>query len=130
MTAKKTALVVLMAAGLCMVAAGCFVRPYRPAPVAAAYTPMMYNGYVVYYTTAGAPYYYIGGMRYWVPRVYWGRYQGYYFRHRAYYWRWYRHRGYRYRGRRYRPGYFRRGVRYRRGYRRGYRRRYHRRRYH
>lgn len=113
MSAKKTALVVLLAAGLCMVAAGCVIRPYHSAPVATYYTPMLYNGYVVYYTADGMPYYYVGGIRYWVPRGYWGSYRAHYYRYRGHYWSWYRHRGYNYRGRRYRPGYFRARTRHR-----------------
>ena len=120
-------LLLVAALGTAVLASGCVVRtvpPPRATVVTYDYTPMLYNGYVVYYDVAGRPYYYVGGMRYWVPRTYWPRYRGYYYRHRRYYWRWYHHRGYRYRGRRYRRGYFR--VRYRhRRYRRGrYRRVY------
>ncbi len=118
-----------LALALVGLSSGCVVRtrPVRASVVAYdyGYTPMLYNGYVVYYDRAAQPYYYVGSTRYWVPRAYWPRYRGYYYRYRTHYWRWYRHRGHYYRGRRYRRGYFRRARYRRRGRRRGhYRRRY------
>lgn len=124
MNPRKSLVVVLAACVLSLFAVSCFVRPVavEPAP-AYAYSPLMYNGYVVYYDASARPYYYVGGIRYWVPQVYWGRYRTHYYRYRTHYWRWHRSRGYHYRGRRYAPGHFRRGRTYHRGGTHRYRRR-------
>ena len=53
MNKKKILVLVLLAAGLSVFATSCVFRTYRRRPVAAAYNPMLYNGYVVYYTQAG-----------------------------------------------------------------------------
>jgi len=64
------------------------------------YSPLFYNGYVVYFDGVGLPYYYRGGRIVYVPRSY-GGYRGltrHYQRYRKEYHRWYRDRGYRYHG--------------------------------
>jgi hypothetical protein len=51
--------------------AGCVVAADPPPRVAvAAYTPLYYNGYAVYYDAWGVPFYYLGGVPYYVPRTY------------------------------------------------------------
>lgn len=78
-----------------------------PVPVATSYySPMYYNGYVVYYDQLGQPIYYANGARYLVPRTYahYGRLRLHYRRHRRVYHRWYRARGRRLRRRHYRRG--------------------------
>lgn len=106
---------------------GCLFRA-RPGVVVATsyYTPMYYNGYIVYYDAMGLPMYYAGGVRYYVPRHHprFGLYVGHWRRHRGAYGRWYRHRGFRLRRRGYRRrGYRRRGRRGKRVRRRHHRRR-------
>jgi hypothetical protein len=62
------------------------------------YSPMYYNGYIVYYDTAGLPLYYIGGAAYYVPATH-GQYHSYrhhYTTHRTHYSQWYSSRGHRY----------------------------------
>ncbi len=87
------------------------------------YRPLYYQGYPVYYSAAGLPYYYVNGASVYIPRSYggYGRYYNHWRVNRIHYRRWYRARGHRYRRhrqRRYRRN--RRGVR--RGKRRGKRR--------
>ncbi len=124
---------VLLAATLGL--GGCYVSE-GPVRVAAApaqadvatsyYTPMYYQGYVVYYNAAGLPYYYLNGRTIYIPSsyAYYNRYLYHWRRYRPYYYRWYRARGYRYRAwrrRGWRRGYYRHGYR-RAGYGvRGYR---------
>lgn len=107
-----------------MAAPGCVIRarPAEPVVATSYYTPLYYNGYVVYYDTLGRPMYYAGGVRYYVPStyVYYGRLRTHYLSHRVYYNRWYRARGHRYR--RYRRARYRRGRAVRRGHRRNVRR--------
>jgi len=83
-----------------MAASGCVVRTRaHPAIATSYYTPMYYNGYVVYYDTTGRPMYYANGTRYYIPATYahYNRYVGHYRAHRVHYRRWYRKRGHRYR---------------------------------
>ena len=63
----------LMALALCTTLGGCIVAadPLPPARVAvAAYSPLYYDGYVVYYDDWGYPFYYVGGGVRYVPRSY------------------------------------------------------------
>jgi len=130
---KAIGTVIFLAAiiGLVASSSGCTIRARTPSVSVSGpriatsyYTPLYYNGYVVYYDNVGRPMYYVNGTRYYVPRTYasYGRYVSYYRTHRRHYYRWYRARGRRYRGYR-RRGYRRRGRRGRRGRRRGVRRR-------
>lgn len=77
--------------------AGCTVQTEAPA-VYAGYEPVYYDGYVVYYDTAGAPYYYYEGDIRYVPRtyVYYDSLVDHYHVYRPYYHRWYVSGGYRY----------------------------------
>ena len=101
------------------VASGCVVysRPARPVVYAyGGWQPLYYNGYVVYFTPDGIPYYYVGGRIVYVPRSHWHLYRPYFYRHRVAYWRWHR--------RFHRPRYWRyRRIRRRRALRRRYARR-------
>lgn len=102
---------------------GCWfrVRPAGGVVVATSYyTPMYYNGYIVYYDAMGLPIYYVGGVRYYVPRHHprFHLYVGHWRRHRYHYNRWYRSRGYRLRRRGYRRRAYRRRGRGRRVHRR------------
>jgi hypothetical protein len=50
---------------------GCIVAADPPPRVAvAAYSPLFYNGYAVYYDDWGYPFYYAGGVAFYVPRTY------------------------------------------------------------
>jgi hypothetical protein len=50
---------------------GCIVAADPPPRVAvAAYSPLYYNGYAVYYDDGGYPFYYSGGLALYVPRTY------------------------------------------------------------
>lgn len=63
----------LMGLALSSVLGGCIVAadPLPPPGVAvAAYSPLYYNGYVVYYDDGGYPFYYVGGGVRYVPRGY------------------------------------------------------------
>lgn len=88
----------LFAAGA-LVLGGCRVT-LGPGHVATSYyTPLYYQGYVVYYDEVGRPVYYANGARYYIPAGYvdYGRYAAHYRTHRVHYNRWYRSRGHRYR---------------------------------
>ena len=85
-----------------VVSAGCFVPAdgySGPMVRTNYYQPMYYNGYLVYYSDAGVPYYYYNGAVVYVPRTYVGynRYYSHWRGNRVHYRRWYRHRGHRYR---------------------------------
>ncbi|MFH2008456.1 MAG: hypothetical protein ABI333_17855 [bacterium] len=100
--AKKMIVALALVSAVGAVSAGCYVAvddPATPAVHTNYYQPQYYNGYVVYYTDAGLPYYYYNGAVIYVPRTYAG-YNGYYshwYSNRVHYRRWYNHRGHRYR---------------------------------
>ena len=71
---------------------------YGP-PVEYGYQPLLYNGYVVYYTNIGEPYYWRGGVRITVPAYARGPYVGHWRRYKEVYPTWYKHRGAYYRTR-------------------------------
>jgi len=71
-------------------------------PVEYGYQPLLYDGYVVYYTDDGVPYYWAGGVRVWVPVSARLRYTDHYRHHRGAYRHWYTKRGHYYKSRRYR----------------------------
>jgi len=102
----KTILLIGLVALTGTLVAGCIV-PARTVvhvgpPVEYGYQPMLYNGYVVYYTDAGVPFYWSGGVRVFVPVAYRGVYFDHWHSHRAAYVRWHQHRGSYYRSRHYR----------------------------
>ncbi len=70
-------------------------------PVEYGYRPLLYDGYVVYYTDYGMPYYWHGGIRIGIPAHARARYVEHWHRYRPDYDTWYRHRGHYYRSRRY-----------------------------
>jgi hypothetical protein len=97
---KRIGLMLALVGAFGMSSSGCFVSTSaEPAVATNYYTPLYYNGYVVYYDNFGRPIYYVNGAMYYVPStyMYYGRYVSYYNTHRAYYHRWYRARGMRYR---------------------------------
>ena len=78
---------------------GCVTPPvdtygamYGP-PVQYGYEPLLYDGYVVYYTDIGEPYYWLGGARIWVPSYARSPYVGHWQRYKQVYPTWYKHRG-------------------------------------
>jgi len=79
-------------------------------PVEYGYQPLLYDGYVVYYTDDGIPFYWAGGVRVWVPIEFRTRYISHWRTHRHAYHNWYTHRGSYYRSRSYRS--HQRGVRH------------------
>jgi hypothetical protein len=107
---RKMIIAVLLIATAGLVFSSCLVVA-RPRPVAAAvvvgppveygYQPMLYDGYVVYYTDDGIPFYWVGGTRVWVPIEFRTRYISHWRSHRHSYHNWYRHRGHHYRTRHY-----------------------------
>jgi hypothetical protein len=106
---KKMIIALLLIATAGLVFSSCLVVA-RPRPVAAVvvgppveygYQPMLYDGYVVYYTDDGIPFYWVGGARVWVPIEFRGRYISHWRSHRHAYHSWYRHRGHHYRTRHY-----------------------------
>lgn len=98
---KRIGLMMALVGAAGMFSSGCFVSasPAEPAVATNYYTPLYYNGYVVYYDEVGRPVYYVGGARYYIPPTYVGynRYISHYRVHRTHYHRWYGHRGHSYR---------------------------------
>jgi len=114
---SKLLVMLILVGGLSTVSTGCVVgvsEPAEPTVNTSYYTPMYYNGAVVYYSAAGLPYYYLNGAAVYIPRTYYGynRYYSHWSANRVYYSRWYRARGHRYRSYRTRN--------YRRSHRRGH----------
>lgn len=62
----KPILIAPLLAGL-VVVSGCYVTAEPAAAVGVTYTPMRYDGYVVYYD-AGEPFYVVRGRRHYIPR--------------------------------------------------------------
>jgi hypothetical protein len=83
----------------------------RPRPVGAVvvvgppleygYQPLLYDGYVVYYTDDGIPFYWASSARIWVPIQFRTRYISHWRSHRPAYFKWHKHRGHHYRSRHY-----------------------------
>ena len=101
---KRTTLllVLLTLAGLAW--SGCILRPraiYVGPPVEYGYTPLLYNGYVVYYDQGGIPFYWYSGGRVFIPMGQRAYYVDHYHSHNQAYWRWHQHRGNHYRSRHY-----------------------------
>ena len=96
---KKIALMVAMVGAIGIVSSGCYVgldaEPAGPVVSYGGYTPLYYNGAVVYYAAAGLPYYYYGGRMVYIPRTYVGynRYYNHWYSNRVRYRTWYTHRG-------------------------------------
>jgi hypothetical protein len=91
---------------LCLAAAsgGCLVYDETPrarvaVTASTGYTPMYYDGYVVYYDDFGRPFYYVEGRPHFVPRTRaeYRVYRRHYHDHGTRYREWYRREGYRYR---------------------------------
>jgi hypothetical protein len=92
------------------ISASCVMELELPLPVVVeAYEPVYYGGYLVYYDTDGAPYYYVDSHIYYVPRTYvhYNVLVRHYQVHRVQYHRWYARDGHRYK-------HYRRAPRYRR----------------
>ena len=122
---KKMIVAVFLIAAAGLVLSSCVVGVRaRPVPVGVVvvgppveygYQPMLYDGYVVYYTDDGIPFYWAGGVRVWVPIEFRARYISHWRTHRHAYHNWYTHRGHYYRTRTYRS--HQRGVRHGPGHR-------------
>jgi len=104
------AVLLIAAAGLMVSSCVVYARP-RPLvagavvvgpPVEYGYQPLLYDGYVVYYTDDGIPFYWAGGVRVWVPIEFRARYISHWRSHRSAYSTWYSHRGHHYRTQHYR----------------------------
>jgi len=127
---SKLLVMLTLVGGMGAVSSGCVVgvsEPAEPVLHTSYYKPMYYQGYPVYYSAAGLPYYYVNGAAVYIPRTYVGyaRFYNHWRINRIHYNRWYRHRGYRFRRHRrrsYRRG-RRRGRRHKRRVRRRHRRR-------
>ena len=101
---KRTALAAVITAGVLLGPSACVMAPY-PTEVAISgpavyyYTPLFYEGYVVYYDVRGRPYYYQSGVNIYISTGYSG-YRGlvaHYHKHRPQYDRWYHSHGVKYR---------------------------------
>jgi|GEM_PF-2791814 len=121
---KKMIIAILLIATAGLVFSSCVVVA-RPRPVVGAavvvgppveygYQPLLYDGYVVYYTDDGVPFYWMAGTRVWVPIEFRTRYISHWRAHRHAYIKWHRHRGHHYRGRHYKS--HRRGVKHKHGH--------------
>jgi len=108
----RTALYLLLPLSLVLAVAatGCAVTPYgyysarvytESPPVEFGYTPMLYEGYVVYYDDASLPIYWVNGVQFDVPVAYRQVYIEDYHQHRDAYLQWDIQRGERYRGQHY-----------------------------
>jgi hypothetical protein len=122
---KVTKLLVMLTlvGGMGAASSGCLLgvsASAEPVMHTSYYKPMYYQGYPVYYSAAGLPFYYVNGASVYIPRTYYGygRYYNHWRVNRVHYSRWYRARGHRYR--RHRRRNYRRNRR--RGVRRGARR--------
>jgi hypothetical protein len=60
----------MFAVGATTTLSGCIVAADPPPRVAVAASPLYYNGYAVYYDDWGYPFYYSGGVAFYVPRTY------------------------------------------------------------
>jgi hypothetical protein len=88
---------IALAAGTLL--AGCFLVPRHrgirivvPAPVVQVhYQPMQYHGNVVYYSSAGLPFYYSSGVRVFVPVHQRSAYTVHFRKHKKAYHKWNRH---------------------------------------
>ena len=102
-------LLVIATAGLVFSSCLLVARPHHPVgavvvvgpPLEYGYQPMLYDGYVVYYTDDGVPFYWSSGVRVWVPISFRTRYISHWRSHRPAYVRWHKHRGHHYRSRHY-----------------------------
>ncbi len=123
---SKLLMMLTLVGGMGTISGACVVgvSPAEPVMHTSYYRPLYYQGYPVYYSATGLPYYYANGGTVYIPRTYYGygRYYNHWRTNRVHYNRWYRARGYRYR--RHRRRNYRRGKRRgaRRGVRRGHRR--------
>ncbi len=109
---SKLLVMLTLVGGMSAVSGGCTVGvSAEPTLATSYYRPLYYQGYPVYYTVTGVPYYYVNGAMVYIPRTYvgYGRYYNHWRVHRVHYRRWYRARGYRYR--RYRTRRYRRSRR-------------------
>ena len=88
-----------LATGACLVRTVAVVDPGPP--IEYGYQPMLYNGYVVYYTDDGIPFFWDAGVRIYIPMAYRTVYINHWHSHRHAYGTWYQHRGNHYRSRRY-----------------------------
>ncbi len=89
--------------GFCgLLLSGCVFHVVDPGPpVEYGYQPLLYNGYVVYYSDVGVPFYWSSGVRVFIPLAYRTHYIDHWHLHRASYLRWHQHRGHHYRSRHY-----------------------------
>jgi hypothetical protein len=96
-------LCVVLGTGLvtgCLVPASGYVEADAPV-VEFGYSPILYNGYVVYYADGGSPYVWISGAQTWIPEPERPRYVAHYHQYSSAYQDWYRNRGHTYRTHRY-----------------------------
>jgi len=98
-TTRSLALAVLLA---CCGATttGCYAEAVPPPAYDYGYSPMYYNGAIVYYDGVGRPYYYGPGGVVWIPREspYYVGYVNHWHAYGPAYRGWYARRGYAYRG--------------------------------
>ncbi len=108
---RKNIFVFLMVAILGLSLSSCLVAIRPPVfpgvivvgpPLEYGYQPLLYNGYVVYYSDDGVPFYWSGSSRVWVPVASRNQYIVHYRSHHRSYRHWHKHRGHHYQGRRYR----------------------------
>jgi len=100
---RRNVLVLALAALPVLTSMACavYAEPSAYPATAAAYAPMYYDGFPVYYDAYGLPFYYLDGVQLYVPRadVRFGTLVAHYRTHREGYERWYAGEGYRYRSR-------------------------------
>lgn len=74
---------------------GATYRHWRRPSYTSDYRPMYHDGYVIYYSPAGLPYYHLGGRTVYVPRTHaaYNQYASYYRAHRTRYLQWNRASG-------------------------------------
>jgi hypothetical protein len=104
---RSLALVALLAVPIAATTSGCYVDAEGP-EASYGYEPQYYNGRIVYYDTAGRPFYYEGGGQIWIAATdpYYGGYVTHWRTYGPAYNAWYTNHGYRYHTWRGNSGYY------------------------
>ncbi len=107
---RQVGIYVCASLALSVLGSSCLVTPYGDyragfyveAPQTEfGYEPVLYDGYVVYYTQDSVPFYWVNNVQVSVPTAHRGVYVQHYRQHQTAYQQWHAQRGNRYRGHRY-----------------------------
>jgi hypothetical protein len=101
---KRLVLALGVLSGIVVLEDGCLIPVQREEVVVSGpveeygWEPIYYDGYVVYYTDDGIPFYYMGGTQVWIPAHERYHYTERYYQRREAYHTWYQRRGREYHG--------------------------------